>query len=72
MRWESVLHLAAFALVALTARPAMAGMWPDEQGVYPNRDYINQQAAENIDPFNGNLHLSYVDGFAAGNGGFDL
>jgi YD repeat-containing protein len=43
-----------------------------EPGLSPNRDYINQQANEHIDPFNGKLQLHYVDLFIPGNGGLDI
>lgn len=44
----------------------------DEPGFYPGREYVHQNFAEHIDPFNGNLELHYADVFLPGNGGFDL
>lgn len=43
-----------------------------DPGIYPNRDYINQNVSENIDPFTGSLQRQYVDLHLPGNGGFDL
>src|SRR3954470_2339766 len=43
-----------------------------EPGLSPNRDYINQQVNEHIDPFTGKLQLHYVDLFLPGNGGMDI
>lgn len=44
----------------------------EEPGLSPNRDYVNQQANEYIDPFTGKLQLHYVDLFIPGNGGLDI
>jgi hypothetical protein len=44
----------------------------DEPGLYPGREYVHQNFGEQIDPFNGNLELHYVDVFIPGNGGLDL
>ncbi len=43
-----------------------------EPGVYPNRDYVNQHATENVDPFTGSLQIHSTDIHLPGNGGFDL
>ena len=43
-----------------------------DPGIYLNRDYINQNVSENIDPFTGSLQRQYVDLHLPGNGGFDL
>jgi hypothetical protein len=43
-----------------------------EPGRQPNRDYVNQQFGEHIDPFTGALQLHYRDIHIRGNGGFDL
>jgi len=59
-------------LLILAPLLVRADMWPDEPGIYPNRDYVHQQFGEHIDPFSGSLQLHFVDGFVPGNGGFDL
>jgi hypothetical protein len=43
-----------------------------EPGLQPNRDYVNQNFSEHIDPFTGALQLHYVDLHLPGNGKFDL
>jgi YD repeat-containing protein len=43
-----------------------------DPGLSPNRDYVNQQMNEHIDPFTGKLQLHYVDLFLPGNGGLDI
>lgn len=43
-----------------------------EPGKNPNRDYVNQNFNEYIDPFSGALQLHYIDIRIPGNGGFDL
>jgi hypothetical protein len=41
-------------------------------GVDPFRDQVQANLNEVIDPFSGGLHLSHVDMFIPGNGGFDI
>ncbi|MGB5101698.1 MAG: RHS repeat-associated core domain-containing protein, partial [Steroidobacteraceae bacterium] len=41
-------------------------------GLDPNRNYLNQNFSEYIDPFTGKLQLHYVDLILPGNGGLDL
>ncbi|HQR71316.1 MAG TPA: RHS repeat-associated core domain-containing protein [Burkholderiaceae bacterium] len=41
-------------------------------GLDPNRNYLNQNFSEYIDPFTGKLQLHYVDLVLPGNGGLDL
>src|SRR5882672_5114158 len=58
-------------------QPSSAQTDPDqgyykEPGIYPTRDYINQNASEHVDPFTGRLQLHYVDLFIPGNGGLNL
>lgn len=72
MRAPEICPVFIAAFIALAPSISNAQGWPDEPGIYPNRDYVNQNFAEHIDPFNGNLQLHYVDGFVPGNGGFDL
>ena len=43
-----------------------------EPGLNPFRDHSTNTPNEVIDPFSGNLHLSHVDAFIPGNGGFDI
>ena len=43
-----------------------------EPGLNPFRIASGQDATENIDPFSGNLQLSYVDLLVPGNGGLDI
>ena len=43
-----------------------------EPGLNPFRSGSGQDATENIDPFSGNLQLSYVDLMVPGNGGLDI
>ncbi|MGB4066208.1 MAG: hypothetical protein WBK19_20465 [Azonexus sp.] len=44
----------------------------DDPGIYPNRNYVNNNYWEHIDPFNGSAQHQYVDLFIPGNGQFDL
>lgn len=44
----------------------------EEPGLNPFKQTINQNFAEHIDPFSGQLQLSYTDILVPGNGGFDL
>ena len=59
----------------LASAQTVATVIPDfysEPGLYPNRDYVNQNATEHIDPFTGALQLHVTDIHLPGNGGFDL
>ncbi|MCS4295487.1 YD repeat-containing protein [Comamonas sp. BIGb0152] len=71
-----MMHFCAFMLLAFTMRSGVAQeVIPDlykDPGLYPNRDYVNQNVSENIDPFTGSLQRQYVDLHIPGNGGFDL
>jgi len=44
----------------------------EEPGLNPFKETINQNFGENIDPFSGQLQLSYTDLVVPGNGGFDV
>lgn len=44
----------------------------EEPGLNPFKDTVNQNFGEHIDPFSGQLQLSYTDILVPGNGGFDL
>ncbi len=76
------LRVIAFLLRPLTYSVAVWCMFgsafaqiPDfyrEPGLYPNREYVNQNVAEYIDPFTGGVKLSHVDIHIPGNGGFDI
>ncbi len=74
-------RLVARVLVSLLGVLALNGVLkaqealPDfykEPGLYPNRDYVNQHATENVDPFTGALQIHSTDIYLPGNGGFDL
>lgn len=43
-----------------------------DSGLDPNRNYVNQNFNEYIDPYNGSLQLHYIDINIPGNGGLDL
>ncbi|QJR09738.1 hypothetical protein DSM104443_00788 [Usitatibacter rugosus] len=43
-----------------------------EPGLSRNREHLNQQSDERIDPFTGKLQWHFVDIFVPGNGGLDL
>jgi len=43
-----------------------------DPGISPNRNYINQNAGEHVDPFTGKLQFHLVDLFLPGNGGMDI
>ncbi|WP_420195239.1 RHS repeat domain-containing protein [Marinobacter sp. GH_1] len=44
----------------------------EEPGLNPFKETINQNFGEHIDPFSGQLQLSYTDLIVPGNGGFDI
>lgn len=44
----------------------------EEPGLNPFKETINQNFGEEIDPFSGQLQLSYTDLVVPGNGGFDI
>jgi len=55
--------MASIFLLVAACGSATADVLPDyysEPGLYPNRDYVNQHAAEHIDPFSGSLQLQYT------------
>lgn len=66
----------ALALSGVTAvNAALPTRVPDfyaEPGRNPFREPVQTHGTENIDPFSGNLNLSYVDLLVPGNGGFDI
>jgi hypothetical protein len=68
--------LICFSLLLLSGFNVGAqGVVPDfyrEPGLSPNRNFINQNVNEHIDPFTGALQRHYVDLHLPGNGGFDL
>ena len=41
-------------------------------GFNPHRKYFNQAFNERVDPYNGNLILTYTDIYLPGDGGLDL
>ena len=49
-----------------------ADQFYENPGFNPHREYVNQAPNEHIDPFTGNLTLSYTDLFLPGYGGLDL
>lgn len=60
---RSIRHFLTAAALGSAAQLALAQI-PDfyqEPGLYPNREYVNQDAAEHIDPFTGGVKLSQVD-----------
>lgn len=59
-----------FCVPGAGAEEAMPDFY-QEPGIYPNRDYLNQNFNEQIDPFTGGLGLHYADLYLPGNGGFD-
>src|SRR5690554_8209403 len=44
----------------------------EEPGLNPFKETINQNFGEHIDPFSGQLQLSYTDLIVPGNDGFDI
>lgn len=63
--------LALIPIANLSAQEVIPDFYKDP-GLYPNREYLNQNFSENIDPFSGSLQHQYVDLHSPGNGGFDL
>jgi YD repeat-containing protein len=63
---------AIFFNVALAQDVQPIPSFYQDPGLSPNRDYVNQQMNEHIDPFTGKLQLHYVDLFIPGNGGLDI
>src|SRR5258706_10377574 len=61
---------ALLCIKAALALESIPGFYQDP-GLSPNRDYVNQQMYEHIDPFTGKLQLHYIDLFLPGNGGLD-
>jgi YD repeat-containing protein len=72
LRWRRI--AACVGLLSLNAAYALEPIpsFYQEPGISRNRDYINQQLNEHIDPFTGKLQLHYVDLFISGNGGMDI
>ena len=75
--WVARLILAIMASLGLgiTSVHAQEEAIPDfykDPGFYPNRNYVGQDAGENIDPFTGAVQLQYTDIHLPGDGGFDL
>src|SRR5260221_393242 len=62
---------ALLCIKAALALESIPGFYQDP-GLSPNRDYVNQQMHEHIDPFTGKLQLHYIDLFLPGNGGLDI
>lgn len=70
----SACFVSGFSLLLFTL-DCSAALVPDyysEPGINPNRDYVNQNFSEYIDPFTGKLQLHYVDLYIPGNGGMDV
>ncbi|MCU7829568.1 MAG: fibronectin type III domain-containing protein [Candidatus Thiodiazotropha sp. (ex Myrtea sp. 'scaly one' KF741663)] len=61
-----------FSSIATVSKSALVPDYYSEPGINPNRDYIDQNFSEYIDPFTGKLQLHYVDLYIPGNGGMDL
>lgn len=57
--------------LALSAHATIRDYY-EEPGLNPFKDTINQNFGEHIDPFSGQLQLTYTDLVIPGNGGFDL
>lgn len=70
IRWVFAL-LAIILSINTIAQEVIPDFYQDP-GLYPNRNYINQNFNEYIDPFTGALQRHYVDLHIPGNGGFDL
>ena len=68
---KTLASAALFGMGAAHALEPIPGFY-QEPGLSPNRDYVNQQMHEHIDPFTGKLQLHYVDLFVPGNGGLDI
>ncbi|MFV0370418.1 MAG: hypothetical protein ACK5JI_02060, partial [Azonexus sp.] len=66
-----VIFCTLFGNVYLNAAEIQRGYY-DDPGIYPNRDYVNNNYWERIDPFNGAIQHHYVDLYLPGNGKFDL
>ena len=60
-----------FLMTSVSAQEVIPDFYK-EPGINPNRNYVNQNFNEHIDPFTGSLQLHYVDLHIPGNGGFDL
>lgn len=63
--------LAGVLCIAANAQESAPDFYK-EPGIYPNRDYVNQHATENVDPFTGSLQIQSTDVYLPGEGGFDL
>ena len=71
-RWRALLFLVLFCTGAGTRAEDEMRDFYAEPGLNPFRSASGQDATENIDPFSGNLQLSYVDLLVPGNGGLDI
>lgn len=70
----SACFVSGFSLLLFTL-DCSAALVPDyysEPGINPNRDYVNQNFSEYIDPFSGKLQLHCMDLCIPGNGGMDI
>ena len=66
---------AGLLIVSRVVLADAASYMPDfyaEPGLHPFRDTVNSNATEHIDPFSGNLNLTYTDLLIPGNGGLDI
>src|SRR5882672_2605079 len=70
--WKVALPCAALACSCPAKALEPIPSFYQDPGLSPNRDYVNQQMNEHIDPFTGKLQLHYIDLFIPGNGGLDI
>ena len=70
-RIRVVACLIASTALASTAQANIRDYY-EEPGLNPFKETINQNFGEEIDPFSGQLQLSYTDLVVPGNGGFDI
>ncbi|MBB5321168.1 RHS repeat domain-containing protein [Marinobacter oulmenensis] len=59
------------AMIACSAQANIRDYY-EEPGLNPFKETINENFGEHIDPFSGQLQLSYTDLVIPGNGGFDI
>lgn len=71
LRARVVSCLIASATLACSAHANIRDYY-EEPGLNPFKETINQNFGEHIDPFSGQLQLSYTDLVIPGNGGFDI
>lgn len=74
MRFEFLLLVACIALFSFNVARALEPIpsFYQDPGLSPNRNYVEQQINEHIDPFTGKLQIHQVDLFIPGNGGLDI